>query len=163
MANNNVEVLSNRIKSTRRAYKRLARDSARAGAEAAADEARERCPVSPWKKDHLVATIRVETRETKTINEASVLAGDPSSDAAPPATVEFGTGKGYRRPSPGEVVDVEALPATGRQTPWVYFNPYTGEFVTTSGNDPQPFMGPAYPPGREAMMKEAKDRARRIG
>lgn len=31
----------------------------------------------------------------------------------------------------------------GRQTPWVYYNKSTGEFVTTQGNHPQPFLKPA--------------------
>ena len=145
----------NRIPQARRAYQRHAERSARTGAEVAADTARERCAVSPHAKEHLVDTIHVETRRTKTIHEAQTIAGDPASDAAPPAMVEFGTGREYERPSSADVEDAGALPATGRQTPWVYFNEYTGRFVTTTGNEPQPFMGPGYSAGREAMESAA--------
>jgi HK97 gp10 family phage protein len=44
--------------------------------------------------------------------------------------VELGTG-------------VYAKNGDGRQTPWVYFNEDTGEFVETIGQHPQPFLEPA--------------------
>lgn len=146
-----VKVISNRIRQARQKYDRLATRTARTGAEASADAARERCPVSPHEKKHLIDTIRVEERRTKTLREAVVIAGDPSTDAAPPAPVEFGSGRRYQKPE-----GVEGAPSQGRQTPWVYFNPYTGQFVTTTGNDPQPFMGPSYPVGREAAERTAR-------
>ena len=31
----------------------------------------------------------------------------------------------------------------GRKTPWTYFNERTGQWVTTRGNEPQPFFHPA--------------------
>lgn len=151
-----VEVLSNRIPSTRKRFLALAERAPRAGAEAARVEAKSRCPVSPHDKDHLIETVRIESRRTKTIREHSLLAGDPSTDAAPPAAVEFGTGAYYRRPGGEEVLDANALPAAGRRTPWVYYDAATDSYFTTIGNRPQPFMGPAAEVGREAMLRAAE-------
>lgn len=44
--------------------------------------------------------------------------------------VEFGTG-------------IYATRWSGRQTPWVYYNSSWGQFVTTRGGHPQPYITPA--------------------
>lgn len=59
------------------------------------------------------------------------LAGDVLTTLPYSPFVEFGTG-------------LFAAKGDGRKTPWVYFDERRGQFFTTSGNPPQPFMLPAF-------------------
>ena len=53
--------------------------------------------------------------------------------------VEYGTGK-------------HARDKNGRQTPWAYEDPKTGELIWTSGQHPQPFMEPALLNNEQAII-----------
>lgn len=131
-------------------FNRLAEFEARAMAniadaheDAGDDHVRESRMVAPEERGDLKDSIEAKTYETPyglvTVVTCGVFYG---------IFVEFGTG----------------IHATGeggsraKQTPWVYFNPRWGRWVTTYGNVPQMFMRP----GAESAMAFIGLRFRRI-
>lgn len=53
---------------------------------------------------------------------------------------EFGTGIYFKKGTPP---DVNSPEGTGRTTPWTYYDKSLGEFRTTVGMEPRPFLWPA--------------------
>ena len=45
----------------------------------------------------------------------------------------------------------------GRNTPWCYKDPETGEFVWTEGSKPYPFMEPAYLANKKNIARDLKE------
>lgn len=104
-----------------------------------------RIPVSNFAKDHLADTVGSDAEEGPSYLRVVVSAGGPT--APYPWFVEAGTGRFYEPPE-----TEDGAPPGGGRDEWVYFNPYLGAFVTTSGNKAQPFAGPAYEVGRDVAM-----------
>jgi len=69
----------------------------------------------------------------------NVITGKVTTDVEYSAYVEYGTG-------------LYTTKGTGRQTPWRYQLP-DGNWVTTHGNKPQPYMYPALINNREQILK----------
>lgn len=59
--------------------------------------------------------------------------------------VEYGTGLFSIHPSGGR-----------QDVPWVYKDEKTGEFITTYGKEPKPFMNPALEENREQILRILK-------
>lgn len=57
--------------------------------------------------------------------------------------VNFGTG-------------IYAVEGNGRQTPWTYYSDKLGRFVTTRGQRPQEFWGPAVDMGERNFLEEKR-------
>ena len=140
-----VRVEKNEVRKLKRRTRRNTKAALADVADATKAAMRARIPVSDLAKDHLVETVDSDEEEGRDDLKVIVSAGGPT--APYPWFVEAGTGRHH---DPPETED--AAPPGGGRDEWVYFNPYLGMFVTTSGNRAQPFAGPAYEVGREVAM-----------
>ena len=57
--------------------------------------------------------------------------------------VEYGTG-------------IYSSEGNGRTTPWTYYSPKLGRYVTTRGQHPQPFWGPAVETGKRYFEQQMR-------
>lgn len=62
---------------------------------------------------------------------------------------EFGTG-------------IYAENGGGRKTPWVYKKEGTGEWFTTSGQEPQPYLRPAFKNNKQSVEDVIKDELKKV-
>lgn len=103
-------------------------------AEFARDHARS---LARWRTGRMAQEVEVQPDARGWFLDYPVVAGAPYSQFN-----EYGTGI-YREGG------------GGRTTPWVYFDPYYGQFFTTQGMEPQPFMRPGYEVGRQYLISNA--------
>lgn len=96
--------------------------------------AKERCPVDTG---HLRNSIEKDIDEKNTT-------GYVGTNVPYAPYVEVGTG-------------IHSTMGNGRQTPWIYVDPATGEKVFTRGSKPHPFLKPALDENLEAIEKCFED------
>lgn len=149
-----VEVVYNGIPRSRKRAQRNAVAAADLAADTNAAMSRSVVAYGRYGGPHLFDSIEKETAEPRKVGkgvyEAVVRAGIEDSLVA--WANEAGTGEGW---DPPETED--PYPPSTAPDEWVYFNAKAGQFFTTSGNDPQPFMGPGYEAGREAAERAGRE------
>ena len=91
---------------------------------------------SPWRYGNLRRSIK---------GKHDRLEGEVEAHAGYSAYLEYGTGE-------------HAEGGTGRKTPWTYLDEATGQWVTTTGSKPQPYMRPA----ADELVKQLNDIWRRL-